>query len=230
MSRRTRRKLNKGEEHEFGLYALSNTKNILGVVMFIWMLITLIVGEGSTTNIVIKTPLVTPTQKNPRFFEIRNNKVTYIDDEKVGKEIEHLTSDIPPCVQSEIPSSQAYELYRACLRDRASQLINFESQTNYYNVRMVNASTFSLMYEPIESKPGESKNQLPIPTSNFNQVLAKLNPKKDYLAFIVRPDSFATFRIAREQAWKKGYNVGWEPHPTELPIIFGSGGRAIEAQ
>ena len=242
MSRRTRRKSrinNENQNHEFALYALTNTKNILGVVMFIWMMTTFIVGGGSSKAIV-RTPLVAKTDKMPRFFEIRNNQVTYIDDEKIGKEIEQLTSNLPPCNRPELPGNinssisqgdaAEFSYYRDCLRNRASQLVNFMSQTEYYNVSMVNPSTFSLIYEPIDGKVGESKEELSIDNSEFNQILAKLDPTKDYLAFIVRPNSFATFRQAREQAWTKGFNVGWEPHKTETPIIFGSGGRAIGVQ
>lgn len=222
--------------HEFALYALSNTKNILGVVMFIWMLITLIVGQGNTKAVVIRTPLVSETKKTAHFFEIRDNKVTYIDDAKVGVEIEQLIGDLPACNKPDgvsggaLSGSQAYLDYNACIQSRANRLINFQTQTDFYNVKMVNASTFSLLYEPLPTKPGESKPQLQQPNSSFQKTLTKFNPKKDYLAFIVRPDSFGTFRTVREQAWKKGFTVGWEPHKTEAPIIFGSGGRAIEAQ
>ena len=120
--------------------------------------------------------------------------------------------------------------YKSCISSRANRLINFRTQTDYYNVTMTNASTFSLRYEPIATKPGEPEEALSLPESKFNDILAKLDPKKDYLAFIVRPDSFSGFRAAREQAWAKGFDVGWEPHKQELPIQFGSGGRSIGVQ
>ena len=95
---------------------------------------------------------------------------------------------------------------------------------------MRNPSTFSLLYEPIPNQEGENKDQIVTKESVFNQVLAKLNPKEDYVAFIVRPDSFSAFRAARQQAWDKGFEAGWEPHKKELPITFGSGGRSIGVQ
>ena len=63
-------------------------------------------------------------------------------------------------------------------------------------------------------------------------MLAKLDPKKDYLAFLVRPNSFEAFQVAREQAWKQGFKVGWEPQNTNDPITFGlgSGGRSVGIQ
>ncbi len=237
MRRRTRRRIERPSlNYDSFLDTLTNT---LGVLMFICLFTTLIASQ-SNSNAVVRTPLVSNTKKTPRFFEIRDNKITYIDDEKIGKEIEQLTVHLPACNKPTLPTAsnpflyqnytEQFTYYRDCLRSRADRLVNFQSQTEYYNVSMVNASTFSLLYEPIEGKVGESKEELTLENSEFNQILAKLDPKKDYLAFIVRPNSFATFRQAREQAWTKGFNVGWEPHKTETPIIFGSGGRAINVQ
>jgi hypothetical protein len=232
--RRHRPQKNPSQSYESFLDTLTNT---LGVLMFVTIFTTLIAEKGDS---IVRTPLAAETKKTPRFFEIRNNRVNYINDEKIGKEIEDLTSNLPPCNRPNLPSnnnpgiSQEYTTnfsdYRACLTNRASRLVNFRSETDYYNVRMYNASTFSLIYEPIPNKPGESKADFKLPESDFKQILTKLDPNKDYLAFIVRPDSFSTFRAAREEAWTKGFNVGWEPHPKELPIIFGAGGRSIDAQ
>jgi hypothetical protein len=213
--------------------------NTVGTLMFISLFMGLVTtGAGSGTS-VIKTPLVSKTEKTPRFFEIRDNKITYVDDEKVGKDMEIVIGNLPNCnkpdfdMSAEVDSNQylvGLDNYKSCVNNRAARLVNFRTQTDYYNVTMINASTFSYRYDPIVTKPGETEAQFRLPESEFNQILAKLNPKTDYLAFIVRPDSFASFRTAREQAWAKGYNVGWEPHKPELPIQFGSGGRAIDVQ
>ena len=95
----------------------------------------------------------------------------------------------------------------------------------------------SLFFEPKSDEIGEDTSQLVASGSQFQQVLANNNAEKDYLVFIVRPDSFEAFREARKQAWAKGYDVGWEPHPQQAPIkirtILGSelpGGRTIRKQ
>ena len=211
--------------------------NTVGVLMFISLFVTLIAVEADS---IIETPLASETKKTPRFFEIRDNKLTYVDDEKVGNEIEKLIGNLPFCnkpdfsVEDNLQGSQEYirrmDNYRSCVQSRSGRLVNFKTQTDYYNVTMINAATFSLLYEPILTKEGEDKDQIELQNSVFNEVLAKLNPNKDYLAFIVRPNSFSTFRAARKQAWAQGFEVGWEPHKTELPITFGSGGRAIGVQ
>lgn len=211
--------------------------NTVGVLMFISLFVTLIAVESDS---IIQTPLASETKKTPRFFEIRDNKLTYIDDEKVGDEIEQLIGNLPSCnkpdfsVDDDLQGSQEYIRrmgnYRSCIQSRSGRLVNFKTETDYYNVKMINAATFSLLYEPIPTKEGEDKDQIVLENSVYNEVLAKLNPNQDYLAFIVRPDSFPAFRAARQQAWAQGFEVGWEPHKEELPITFGSGGRAIRVQ
>lgn len=211
--------------------------NTVGVLMFVSLFVTLIAVEADS---IVRTPLAKETEKEPRFFEIRDGKVTYLNDAKVQQEIEALIGNLPSCNRPDF--SDSFDLatsrdyvrrmsdYRSCLRSRSNRLINFQTQTEYYNVRMINASTFSMIYEPILTKEGENKEQVALPESEFNEILANLNPNEDFLAFIVRPDSFAAFRAAREQAWAKGFDVGWEPHKEEIPITFGSGGRAIGVQ
>lgn len=228
--------------------------NTVGTLMFISLFMGLITAEagsssaesdststGKDSTSIITTPLVSKTEKNPRFFEISNNKITYIDDEKVGKDMESVIGSLPTCSKPNIdfdlnsgvdPTqySAVLESYQACVSNRASRLVDFRTQTDYYDVTMVNASTFSYRYDPIQNKSGENEAELSRTESEFNRVLAKLDPKKDYLAFIVRPDSFSGFRTARELAWAQGFNVGWEPHKPELPIQFGSGGQEIDVQ
>jgi hypothetical protein len=210
--------------------------NTVGVLMFVSVFVSLIAVESDA---IIQTPLASETKKTARFFEIREGKLTYIDDQKVGDEMEKLIGNLPSCNQpnssyGSSPSSQQYLSdiadYRSCVQSRAGRLVNFKTETNHYYVTMTNPATFSLLYEPIPTNPGEDKDQLALKKSIFNGVLQKLNPNKEYLAFIVRPDSFAAFRAARKQAWAQGFEVGWEPHPDELPITFGSGGRSIGVQ
>ena len=225
--------------------------NTVGVLMFISLFVTLITVQADTQaksetksqadseveeqgNSIVRTPLASKTEKRARFFEIRDNKITYINDAQVGEEMDRVIGNFPACEKPDFSRDSEYmarmNFYHSCLQNRARRLINFQTKTKYYTVTMVNPSTFSLLYEPIETQSGETQAQFTQPNSDFNQVLRQLNPNEDYLAFIVRPDSFYAFRAARELAWKQGFEVGWEPHNIGNPIVFGSGGRAIGVQ
>ncbi len=225
--------------------------NTVGVLMFISLFVTLITVQVDSkaesesesqveeevkpkNDSIIRTPLATKTDKRGRFFEIRDNRVTYINDAQVTEETNTILGNLPACKKPDFSRDPEYisrmSFYRSCLQNKASRLVNFQTKTKYYNVTMVNPGNFSLLYEPIETQPGETETQFSQSNSDFKQTLRQLNPNENYLAFIVRPDSFTSFRVAREIAWEQGFDVGWEPHNIEDPIIFGSGGRSIGVQ
>ena len=224
MRNRIRRGYNPKPEQNLDSF-LDILTNTVGVLMFISLFVSLIAVEVES---VVETPLASETKKTARFFEIRENKVTYLNDQQVGEEMDTVVGNLPTCNQPDFESDRQF--YQSCIQNRANRLINFRTQTEFYNVTMVDARTFTMQYDPIPSKVGENAEEILLADSKFNQVLAELDPQEDYLAFIVRPDSFASYRAAREQAWQKGFQVGWEPHKTENPIVFGSGGRSIGVQ
>ena len=209
--------------------------NTVGVLMFISLFITVVAVESST---IVSTPLVSDTQKKPRFFEVRNNKISYINDEEIDRQIALLMDNLPDCSLPEVPSNldmytyQYYldriQEYQTCRGQTIKTFRNFKGQTEHYEVTFYDLD--ALLYEPITPETGESYKAIAQTDSEFNQTLEKFDPTEDYLAFIVRPDSFSAFRAARKQAWKAGYNVGWEPLKQETPIVFGSNGRSVGVQ
>ncbi len=84
--RRTRKPSPLNQNLDSFLDTLTNT---VGVLMFVSLFISLIAVQSSKTRtVIVQTPLVTDTNKKPRFFEIRANKVIYIDDKQVDRQIE----------------------------------------------------------------------------------------------------------------------------------------------
>jgi hypothetical protein len=221
---------------------LDTLTNTVGVLMFVSLFISLIAVQSSKTRTaIVKTPLITDTNKKPRFFEIRANKVIYIDDKQVDRQIEEFLGELN-CQKPEDPQNKNdlaiyndYMLqtreYQLCLTNQAQRMKDFRPKTTNYQVRLVDYKSSAWLYEPIKNAKGDSITSLAKPNSQFNKALDSLNPQQEYLAFIVRPDSFEAFRQARQQAWKQGFRVGWEPKKTEVPIIFSSsGGRNIGIQ
>lgn len=209
--------------------------NTVGVLMFVSLFVTLITVQAGA---LIRTPLVSKSNKQPHFFEVRGNKVIYVDDENIDSQLAILMTSLPTCERPKIPENldvyiyqyyaEEIQEYKICQKQTLEKLKTFQGQTENYNVRFIDID--AMMYEPRSSNIGESIKELSKANSNFQTVLKSLNPKTDYLAFIVRPDSFSAFRNARQQAWKTGFDVGWEPQTEKTPIIFGSGGRAVGVQ
>jgi hypothetical protein len=209
--------------------------NTVGVLMFISLFVSLLAVESGN---IIKTPLVSNTNKIPFFFEVRDNQVMYIDTPKIQQQIDNLLESLPKCNEPEIPDNfssylyeyylQEYESYRDCVSELENKINGFRGDTDYYSARFIELN--ALIYEPKNNVQGESIEELSEDKSNFQQLLNSLDKRENYLAFIVRPDSFNGFRMARKKALEAGFDVGWEPSETDIPIVFGSGGRSIGVQ
>jgi hypothetical protein len=236
-TRRTRKLDRLNQNLDSFLDTLTNT---VGVLMFVSLFVSLIAVQAGKTRTTVVTPLVTETNKKPRFFELAANKVTYIDDASIDRQIEKVLGESScrkpqePATNEDMIAYNDYMLdvreYQLCLSNQAERLTRFRPSTPYYQARLVDRKASAWLYEPVKDKQGEAIANLAKKNSEFNLVLAKLDPSEDYLAMIVRPDSFEAFRQARELAWKQGFKVGWEPQNSGVPIIFGSGGRNIGIQ
>ncbi|NJK46890.1 hypothetical protein HC931_00520 [Candidatus Gracilibacteria bacterium] len=209
--------------------------NTVGVLMFISLFIALISVQAST---LIRTPLASKTFKKPQFFEVTGNKVIYVDDASIDRQLAILMTSLPICERPNIPQNidvyfyQIYleqvQEYETCTNQTLEKLKKFKVETKNYTVRFVDLD--AIMYEPRTSNTGESIKEISQVNSEYQMVLNKLNTQSEYLAFIVRQDSFSAFRAARQLAWKEGFDVGWEPQTKDTPIVFGSGGRAVGVQ
>lgn len=235
MRNRVRRKMpNASQNLDSFLDVLTN---IVGVLIFVSLFASLAANGGAPkTHLTIQTPLASTTDKEPLWFEIQNNKVSYLNLRQIrNKEIE-LSGSLPNCNKPSSGDSVSLSNYQSCLLSILGRQSNFRVDTDSYRVRTVDQGV-SLLFEPLSNNIGETATKLTAANSAYKQVLSKSNPKKDYLAFIVRPDSFEAFRDARKQAWEAGYEVGWEPLEQDAPIkirtIIGSelpGGRAVGVQ
>ncbi len=237
MRSRARRRTNHPSQNlDSFLDILTNT---VGVLMFISLFVTLIAtGSNPKTTVTIQTPLSSPTKKESLWFEIKNNKIIYLNLRQVREKELELTGNLPNCNKpaNGVDSAASLSNYQSCLLSVLGRQSNFKTSTNNYEVQAVDDGV-SLLFKPISEKVGETSNQLTAADSQFKKVLSQYKPNQDYLVFIVRPDSFETFRNARKQAWDAGYEVGWEPQPQNTPIkirtILGSelpGGQSIGVQ
>lgn len=209
--------------------------NTVGVLMFIGLFVSLLAVEAGT---IIKTPLRSETKKVGNFFEVRNNQVFLVSDPKLEEEIDKLLATLPNCKTPDIPNNmpsylynfyiEEIEKYEQCIINKNNRLEKFYYQNQNYTISFINNG--SLKYDPKLSSIGENNKELKDKNSNFMNTLNQLNPDVNYIAFLVRPDSFETFRVAREKAWSLGYEVGWEPITQDRILVFGSGGRSIGVQ
>lgn len=234
-SRARRRMPNTGQNLDSFLDVLTN---VVGVLIFVSIFASLAATGGGNpkTRVTIQTPLSSPTDKEGLWFEIQNKKVSHLNLGKVREKELELSGSLPNCNKPSSIDSASQSNYQSCLLSILGRQSNFRVDTENYRVKTVDQGV-SLLFEPLSANIGETSTKFTAADSAYKQVLSKFNPKQDYLIFIVRPDSFETFRTARKLAWEAGYEVGWEPHPQGSPIkirtIVGSelpGGTSIGIQ
>ena len=212
--------------------------NTVGVLMFIGLFMTLVTVESAS---IIKTPLSRPTKKIARLFELRGDRLHYVDTDKVQLALEDQFKGLASCKEPIKPSGQSVTIYndylkqlsdyQSCIAQQGERLQQASLDTNDYQVSIVNLNNLSIRYELKEGEEvGDRLSNLTNQDSKYQQQLANFDPRFEYLAFLVRPDSFQSFRQAREIAWKKGFDVGWEPLTDDTPIILGNEGRSIGVQ
>lgn len=208
--------------------------NTVGVLMFIGLFVSLLAVEAGT---IIRTPLRSETKKIGKFFEVRNNQIYYLSNDQLENEIAQFYATLPNCKTPRVPDNipslyslylQEKERYELCVNSRNARLANFSYNDGNYTVNFTPEG--SLIYQPNLAVKGENSEQFKNDNSQFVTTLKELNPQANYIAFIVRPDSFEAFRSARQKAWSLGYDVGWEPFPQDRILVFGSGGRSVGVQ
>lgn len=212
--------------------------NTVGVLMFIGLFMTLVTVESAS---IIKTPLSKPTKKIARLFELRGDRLHYVDTENVQLALEDQFKGLAACREPQKPSGQSVTVYndylkqlsdyQSCVAQQGAKLQQVSLDTQDYQVSIVNLNNLSLRYDLKEGEEvGDRLSNLSNQTSKYQQQLANFDPRFEYLAFLVRPDSFQSFRQAREIAWKKGFDVGWEPLTEDTPLVLGNEGRSIGVQ
>jgi hypothetical protein len=100
-----------------------------------------------------------------------------------------------------------------------------------YRIRIPPGSNGVQQYELRADAVGENALELADSDSDYQRELQAMNGEDHWIWFIVRNDSFETFRAARQLARARGLAVGWGPRATGEPIGFSAeGGEGSAAQ
>lgn len=164
------------------------------------------------------TPKAVPTAKTAAFFECREDQLFYVDKAGLDDQVAKLLSTLNPGIRG---------------GDLAQFLKAIQGQevgNEYYKVDPRYLLVGRLGLEAKAGTRGESLQEIDNPNSRFHLVLSQLDRERQYVAFLVRDDSFNVFRKAREVADRVGFDTGWELLGIDEPIKFGEGGVAIATQ
>jgi len=210
-----RRRIKKGEP-ELLIVSFCDIVTITTAALFFAMLIT--VQEAVKIPVFRPTPRVKITDKQGVFFECRTNELYFVD--KAG-----LDDQLGKLMESVKPGSRSGGLLSFSNAFQGQEVSN-----EYYKVNLNYLLADRMALVALPGVPGETPNDLESPNSKYQAILSQLDKKKQYIAFLVRDDSFNVFRKARQVADDAGFDTGWELLGIDEPIKFGEGGTAIGTQ
>jgi hypothetical protein len=211
-----RRRPKKGEP-EMLIVSFCDIVTITTAALFFCLLVT--VQEAVKIPVFRPTPRAKITAKQGVFFECRTNQVFFVDKAGLDDQVEKLMSTLNPGIrggdlESFLKAVQGQEVGNA-----------------YYRVdpRYLLVGRMGLEARP--GVPGETITDLENANNGkFQAILSQLDKDRQYIAFLVRDDSFNVFRKARQLADEAGFDTGWELLGIDEPIKFGEGGTAIATQ
>ncbi len=210
-----RRRKRKGEP-ELLIVSFCDIVTITTAALFFCLIVT--VQEAVKVPIFRPTPLAKVSTKQGIFFECRNDQLFFVDKNGLNGQVEDLMSKLNPGVRG---------------GDLGSFLKAIQGQdvgNAYYKVDPRYLLVAQMGLEPRAGVSGEGPIDLENPNSKYQAVLSQLDKDKQYVAFLVRDDSFSLFRKARQVADSLGLDTGWELLGIDEPIKFGEGGTAIGTQ
>ena len=185
--------------------------NTIGILVVICCMAAINVND---ITYIVRTPFVHKTEKIPVFFECRNRRCVPIDKEGLHNQID----------------KRIKKLYKKDVRLTGSKILSLMEDEvigdAYYNVNLPKLfleNIFVLI--PKEEDIGEDVNQFRKSDSVFAQIIKNLDPEKHFIFFLVRPDSFETYREARKILWNHNLENGWEPLTSGKFVSFGTKGR-----
>ncbi|MGD1018864.1 MAG: hypothetical protein ABSA12_06040 [Verrucomicrobiia bacterium] len=210
-----RRRIRKGEP-EMLIVSFCDIVTITTAALFFCLLVT--VQEAVKIPLFRPTPRAKITSKQGVFFECRTNELFFVDKAGLDDQVEKLMSTLNPGIrggdlESFLKAIQGQEVGNA-----------------YYKVDPRYLLVGQIGLEARPGVAGETISGLADQNSKFQAILSQLDKSRQYIAFLVRDDSFTMFRKARQVADEAGFETGWELLGIDEPIKFGEGGTAIATQ
>jgi hypothetical protein len=210
-----RRRKRKGEP-ELLIVSFCDIVTITTAALFFCLIVT--VQEAVKVPIFRPTPLAKVSTKQGIFFECRNDQLFFVDMAGLDGQVEDLMSKLNPGVRGGDLGS-----FVKVIQDQ-------DIGNAYYKVDPRYLLVGKMGLEPRPGTYGEGTGDLENASSKYQAMLSSLDKDKQYIAFLVRDDSFNVFRKARQVADGLGLDTGWELLGVDEPIKFGEGGTAIGTQ
>ncbi len=169
-------------------------------------------------SLVDRSPVAKPSDGTEFHFEVRRNRVTFIDLErlinlvKADAQLRIRLSDNSRLVDSKVGPVGAFSLEYVLGRAVPNGIEDLmERHGLSYDFR-------SWEIVPEFAGRGETYETARQPFSAYNQAVNRLRPERSTITMWVYPDGFALFRKLRDDLHARGFMVAARPLPEGMPI------------
>ena len=165
-----------------------------------------------------KNPVARPSDGEEFHFELRRNRVTYIDLEgllrlvKADAMLKIRLADGARTIDSRVGPIGAFSLEYSMGRSFGGSLDDLMDR------RRISFDLRGWEIVPEFEGRGEAYDATRQPVSAFSQAINRLSPQKSTITMWVYPDSFALFRKLREDLQNRGFLVAARPLPEAMAI------------
>ncbi len=170
-------------------------------------------------SILTKSPVARPVSDNEYHFELRRDRITYIDLDKLlqltrsDARTRVQLSDRVGTISSKVGPvgafSLAYELVPV-IPNEVERMIERRVSRHY------ELAGWELV--PESDHRGETYDSARNPLSDFNRTINRFNPRRSTVTLWVYPDSFGLYRRIRADLVARGFSVAARPLPSGLGI------------
>ena len=169
-------------------------------------------------SILSKAPVAKPASGNEYHFELRRNRITYINLDRLMEltradaQIRIRMSDRSPAVSNRIGPVGAFSLEYELVRAVPGSM---EELIERKNIRY-ELSGWELV--PESETRGETYEATRGPLSEYSRATNRLSPERSTITLWVYPDSFTLFRQIRGDLTERGFSVAARPLPDGMTI------------
>jgi hypothetical protein len=205
---------------ELLLVSFCDIVTIVTAALFMAMIV--VIDESSRIPSIRPMPMLRSTTNAPVYFECREGQIFPID-------YTRLTGIFHE------ESKKVKQATAAQLRDdgvsAVSAIMKIQAGGDLYQLDPHYLLMGIMALTPKEGTHGTTEKEIiDSPKNEFRAAIDKLNRDSQFCAFIVRDDSFAVFRRARELASSKRFDTGWEMLDRNERITFAGAVHSIGVQ
>jgi hypothetical protein len=177
------------------------------------------VPRPKSTSILSKSPVAKPTAGSESHFELRHDRVSYIDLErllemtKADAQLRMRMSDQVASISNKVGPAGSFSLEYELVRSVPGSM---EELIQRKSVRRYDLRSWELVPE-FENR-GETYEATKNPISEFSRFTNRMNPGRTTITLWVYPDSFTLYRRLRNELAEKGFSVAARPLPEGMTI------------